>query len=322
MTALEAFCSSQLLSLHRLAHADFSAALETPRVVNRDALSQAVLEYSHGLGAPKAVLENAKLLAHPKSLTIMTGQQAGLLLGASYTISKAVDAILLARRYSSAERPVLPVFWVASQDHDAEEVRHAFLLDLSENQHQISLELPKGIPIGAILLEPAYLETILQHVQDFDAPEVFKTPMLEMLEKTFKASKTYSQWFSRILMYLLGNYGLLIVDPLHPSIAVLFTAGIQHELESPLASSAGIERAAVQLETIGLNPQLRRGEQATNLFLTGEDGQRRLLKFDGQQFLVDCAYTKAELLSILETSPWRLTPAAGLRSILADAVFP
>ncbi len=322
MTALEAFCSSQLLSLHRLAHTDFLAALQTPRVVNRDALSEAVLEYSLSLGAPKAVLENAKLLAHPQSLTIMTGQQAGLLLGASYTISKAVDAVLLARRYSSPERPVLPVFWVASQDHDSDEVRHAFLLDLSETQHQISLELPKGIPIGAIPLEPHYLETILQHLQNFDAPEVFKTPICEMLKTTFGASKTYSEWFSRILMYLLGNYGLLIVDPLYPSIAALFTAGIQHELESPLASSAGIERAAVKLEDFGLTPQLRRGEQATNLFLTGVDGQRRLLKFDGQEFMADHAYSKAELLSILESSPWRLTPAAGLRSILADAVFP
>jgi bacillithiol synthase len=322
VTALEAFCSNQLLSLHRLAYADFLAALETPRVVDRVALSAALLEYNQSLGAPKAVLENAKLLAHPQSLTIMTGQQAGLLLGASYTISKAVDAILLAQRYSSAERPVLPVFWVASQDHDAEEVRHAFFLDLSENQHQVSLELPKGLPIGAIALKPQYLETVLTHLREFDAPEVFKTPLLEMLQKTFEASKTYSEWFSRILMDLLGQYGLLIVDPLYPSIAALFTNGIQHELESPLASSVGIERAAVQLEEFGLTPQLRRGEQATNLFLTGMDGQRRLLKFDGQQFMAERAYTKSELSSILKTSPWRLTPAAGLRSILADAVFP
>jgi bacillithiol synthase len=322
VTALEAFCSNQLLSLHRLQHADFAAALATTRNVDRKALSAALLEYAKFLNAPKAVLENIRLLAHPESRTVMTGQQAGLLLGASYTISKAVDAVLLARRYSSAERPVLPVFWVASQDHDSDEVRHAFLLDLAETEHQISLELPKGIPIGNIALEPHYLETVLAHLQNFDAPEVFKTPLLEMLKKTFADSKNYSEWFSRILMVLLGQYGLIIVDPLFPSIATLFKNGIQLELESPLSSSLAIEQAALSLEQANLTAQLRRGEHATNLFLTGEDGQRRLLKFDGQVFTADHSYSRSELLSILESDPRRLTPAAGLRSILADSVFP
>lgn len=322
VTALEAYCSGQLLGLHRLHHADFAAALVTSREVNREALSAAVLEYSQSIGANKVVLGNAKLLAHPNSATVMTGQQAGLLLGASYTISKAVDAILLAQRYSTADRPVLPIFWVASQDHDSDEVRHAFLLDLSEQEHQISLELPKNIPIGNIALRPAYLETIMQHLQNFDAPEVFKAPLLEMLDTTFQASTTYSEWFSRILTHLLGQYGLMIVDPLFPSIAALFSGGIKQELESPLLSSQGIERAALTLEAAGLTPQLRRGASATNLFLTGEDGQRRLLKFDGQKFMADKSYSQADLLHILESDARRLTPAAGLRSILADAVFP
>ncbi len=322
VTPLEAYCQNHLRSLHRLPFGDFPSALETRREVNREALSAALLEYAQALKAPKAVLENIKLLAHPESRTIMTGQQAGLLLGASYTISKAVDAILLARRYSSAERPVLPIFWVASQDHDADEVRHAYLLDFSENEHQISLDLPKGIPVGAIPLEPHYLETVMRHLQDFDAPEVFKTPLLEMVSKTFKASKTYSEWFSRILNHLLGQYGLIIVDPLFSSIAALFKDGIKQELESPLLSSQAIERAASQLEAHGLNAQLRRGEHASNLFLTCSDGQRRLLKFDGKHFTADKTYEKSDLLAILETDPHRITPAAGLRSILADSVFP
>ncbi len=322
VTALEAFCSHQLLPLHRLKHADFVAALATTRDVDRITLSQAVVAYLESVAAPKTALENAKLLAHPASRTIMTGQQAGLLLGASYTISKAVDAILLAKRLSTPDAPVLPIFWVASQDHDSDEVRHAYLLDGSEQEHHISLELPKGMPIGAIPLLPEYLETIIQHLTAFDAPEVFKTPILEMLKTTFAASHNYSEWFSRILFALLGKYGLIIVDPLYPSIAALFVKGIQHELESPLASSQAIEQAAGQLESHSLTAQLRRAAQATNLFITGDDGQRRLLKFDGQVFSADQTYTKTDLEQVLHTAPHRITPAAGLRSILADAVFP
>jgi bacillithiol synthase len=322
VTPLEAYCSGQILHLHRLRFGDFASALETHREVNRPSLVAALLEYATDLGAHKAVLENIKKLEHPNSRTIMTGQQAGLLLGPAYSIYKAVDAILLAQKYSTPERPVVPVFWIASQDHDAEEVRQAHLLDLSETQHQISLELPKGVPIGAILLKPAYLEHVLHHLTAFDAPEHFKTPLLETLRQTFAKSQTYSQWFARLFDHLLGQYGLIIVDPMFPSIAALFTDGIKRELENPLASSISIEAAAQQLEQHNLHAQLRRGEHASNLFLTGEDGQRRLLKYNGEVFQAEREYSRHELEQILKNSPERLTPAAGLRSILADAVFP
>jgi bacillithiol synthase len=67
---------------------------------------------------------------------------------------------------------------------------------------------------------------------------------------------------------------------------------------------------------------LRGPPGATNLFLEGDDGERRLLKFDGARFLADRAYSRADLEAILEADPSRITPAAGLRPILADAVLP
>jgi bacillithiol synthase len=322
VTPLEAYRSAHVPDLHRLRFGDFSTALLTPRTVNRPALSAALLEYATHLNAPKAVLDNIKALEHPQSCTIMTGQQAGLLLGPAYSIYKAIDAILLAQKYSHPERPVLPVFWIASQDHDAQEVRHAHLLDLSETQHSIWLELPKGIPIGAIGLTPDYLQTVLHHLADFDAPEHFKSPLLETLRQTFAASATYAEWFARLINQFLGQYGLIVVDPMFPSIAALFEKGIRRELESPLASSASIEAAALKLEAAALPAQLRRAEHASNLFLTGEDGQRRLLKYNGEVFHAERNYQRQELERILKTAPERLTPAAGLRAILADAVFP
>ncbi|MFN3265956.1 MAG: bacillithiol biosynthesis cysteine-adding enzyme BshC [Deinococcales bacterium] len=322
MNPLEAFRSGQLLHLHRLQSGDFTSALETRRNIARPALVQALLEYALHLAAPKAVLENIKKLESEDAVTVMTGQQAGLLLGPAYSIYKAIDAILLAQKLSTPERPVLPVFWIASQDHDAQEVRHAYLLDLSEKAHTISLELPKGVPIGAISLEPSYLETVLHHLEKFDAPTHFKNPMLEVLRKTFAQSKTYAEWFARMLHHLLGQYGLIIVDPMFPPVAALFTEGIKRELETPLVSSASIEAAAHALEHAGFTPQLRRTPNASNLFLTGEDGQRRLLKSDGTTFYAEREYTRQELEAILHSNPTRLTPAAGLRSILADMVFP
>ena len=249
----------------------------------------------------------------------MTGQQAGLLGGPMYAVSKAVTAILLARAHTTEARPVVPMFWVASQDHDADEVRSATLLDLSEQLHTLNLPLPQGKAIGRIRLEESWLTQTLELLGAFDAPPEFKAPVLESVTRCFHLSSTYAEWFARLTLELLGSDGLIVIDPMHPAISPLFAPHIRHELKHPLESSRAIEDAAVRLEALGFHAQLRRTANATNLFLEDESLERRLLKVSGEQF--DAA-TRANLETVLDSDPSRLTPAAGLRPIIADATFP
>lgn len=324
MTLLEAYRSGALRDFHRLEPDAFQAALETPHASNREQLSAAVLEYLHSVNAPKASLENAKLLAHPESKVVMTGQQSGLLLGPVYTVSKAVTAILLARKHTTDERPVVPMFWVASQDHDADEVRSATLLDLNETLHSLSLELPAGVAMGKIALRPQWLESTLALLHDVQAPEEFKRPVLESVERCFRASHTYSEWFARLLLELLGTHGLVVVDPMHAAIAPLFVPHLKRELERGNASSAAIEDAAQRLEARGFKAQLRRTKDSSNVFFEDEQTlERKLLKVIGEAYNVDAQrYTCPELKRVLEADATRITPAAGLRPVIADATFP
>ncbi len=252
----------------------------------------------------------------------MTGQQAGLLLGPAYTISKAVNAILLARELDSEDRPVIPVFWVASQDHDVAEVASTHFLGLDEELRTLELDLPQNQAIARIKLEQAWLDQTLAFLNDIPATPEFKTWIADEVKSAFEASSHFADWFASILLRLLGNQGLVLFDPMDANLAPLFKAQIKHELSAPLASSQAIETAAKKLEGLGFNPQLRRAEGSTNLFLEGDDGLRRLLKFDGSQFMADRNYTCAELEAILEQDPARITPAAGLRPTLQDAVLP
>ena len=248
MTLLEAYRSGALRDFHRLEPDGFQAALGTPHKADRAALSAAVTAYLQAMGAPQAALGNAKLLGHPDSRVVMTGQQAGLLGGPMYAVSKAVTAILLARMHTTEARPVVPMFWVASQDHDADEVRSVTLLDLSEQLHTLSLPLPQGKAIGRIKLEEAWLTQTLEVLHAFDAPPDFKAPVIESVTRCFRLSSTYAEWFARLTLELLGSHGLIVIDPLHPAISPLFAPHIQHELENPLESSRAIEDAAVRLE--------------------------------------------------------------------------
>ena len=306
---------------------NFEAALAQPRPVDRTKLAAVLRRQAEHLGAPAAVFESLEKLEHPQSRTVVTGQQTGLLLGPLYTLSKAVSAFKLAVKLSTDDKPVVPIFWLATQDADSAEIDHAYLLDLDETLHRISLPLPEGVPAGRIALVDTWLQTIVRELQAFSGPEVHKQEVTDLLRRTAARAETFADWFGALLYELLGPQGLIIFDPLEPTAAELFAPLLRAELADPLRSGESVNAAAATLRELGYTPQLGRAEGATNLFLTEGDlskgGQRRLLRFDGATFETDAGhYTKADLLTRLEADPTCITPAAGLRPITQDAVLP
>ena len=335
MTSIQnGFLNGTLQDLYRLNPGDLKGAMSTPSSVDRAALVYALERYHTDLGtlgeregkklSPRAATLKSQLerLSHPNARVVVAGQQAGLLGGPAFCIHKAVDAILLARKLDSEEVPVLPIFWVASQDHDALEVKSTSLLDLDERSFHLTVALPQGVPIGNIALEPAWVESITHELEDFNAPEPHKRGVLERIKKAADGAKTYADWFSRLIHDLLAESGLIVLDPMHPDLAALFKPALSRELQNPLAGPELIEKAALNLLERGYTPALRRPEGSTNLFLTGDDGQRRLLRLEKKTFYADTAYSKEELEAILETDPRRITPAAGLRPVIQDTVLP
>ena len=322
MTPLEAFRSGVLRDFHRVAAGDLVGSLENTHPADRASLSAALEAYQRRIGAPNAALEAVKMLSHPNSRVIVTGQQAGLLGGPAYTFYKAISTILLARQLSTEDRPVVPVFWVASQDHDAEEVRETWLLDLEEREHHLQLPLKDGKSVGRISLEPGWVSAILQSLKAFKGQPDHQAWVLGLVEVAANGATSYADWFAKLISSILGPNGLVVFDPLEPGLAALFTPFLRRELDHPLAGPEAIETAAEKLEAQGFAAQLRRPPGSTNLFLECDDGQRRLLKFDGTNFLADRPYSRADLETILESDPSRITPAAGLRPTFADAVLP
>ncbi len=252
----------------------------------------------------------------------MTGQQVGLLLGPLYTLSKAVTAVNLAKKLSAEEKPVVPVFWLASQDGDSAEIDHAFLLDLDEDLHKLELPLPADVPAGRIGLENDWVERVTTSLQSVNAHGAYRDEAVDLLTRSAKRAETFADWFAAMLYNLLGDQGLVIINPLEPDIAPLFRSVVETELDRPRASSLAINEAGERLRDLGFAPQLGRGEEATNLFLE-EEGKRRLLRFDGREFYTESnLYTSDDLKKVLDEEPSRLTPAAGLRPVTQDAALP
>lgn len=316
----------ELSEFFALAPSDTQAALNLNRNSDHSALLDVLSAYAKKLNAPKQVFEQLELLKVPESRAVVTGQQTGLLLGPNYSLSKAVTAINLAKRLSTDEKPVLPIFWIASQDHDTEEIDNAYLLDFNEELHYLTIDLPKDTPAARIALQEAWLERLKIDIGAAKFHEVFTQDVNKLLEDAFAVSESYADWFAAILYRLLGQHGLIIVDPMQPDIAELFKPIFKQELEDPRVSVNAINDAARRLKAIGVEPQLGRGENATNLFLeeqTDQGFKRELLRFDGKTFFTEINhYSKEELFAKLEDDPRCITPAAGFRPVTQDYLLP
>lgn len=321
------YLAGEMAAFFELKPGDMAAALGRPLDRPRSALASALQAEAERLRAPTAVSTALARLAHPESRVVVTGQQPGLLLGPAYSLSKAMSAIRLAAALDSEEAPVVPVFWVASQDHDTAEVDHANLLDGEEELHRIEVRLAEGVPSGRAPLRREWRSAVIDSLQGVGGRPEFVRRVCSLVDESAQSAETFADWFVGLLYQLLGDDGLIVLDPARPGLAPFFGRVLERELSEPTATVEAIVSAGEELRGLGLEPQLGRGRQATNLFLEepGEDGlpRRQLLRYDGRSFATpESEYSAAELRAVLKDEPWRLTPAAGLRPVCQDSVLP
>lgn len=312
--------------LFELPPGDLGAALAVERHADRAALAAAMRSHAERWGAPEAVHDMLERLEQPGSIVVATGQQTGLLLGPTYSLSKAIGAIQLARRIDTPDRPAVPVFWLASQDHDGAEIDHAYLLDGEERLHRAKVTLPADMPAGRVPMHESMMAAVTETFDAMRPQPPCRAPVEALLRDTAARARGYADWFAGIMYRLLGSQGLLLFDPMDPAAAPLLRAPLERELARPEAGPATINEAARRLRALGLEPQLGRAADATNLFLEvdGAAGPRRvLLRYDGKDFRAEGErLSVADVRERLRQDPASLTPAAGLRPIVQDSVFP
>jgi len=215
-----------------------------------------------------------------EGLVVTTGQQPVLFGGPLYVLYKALGAIHLAERFEAAlGRPVLPVFWIGSEDHDWDEARHTFVLDLKNDLREISVEddddrMPAlhRRPIGEAL--GAALEAFLQFLPETD----FSAPWIGILRDAVEAEDTLPRSFERILRGLLEKRGLFFLQA-HEAGLKEHTAGLLlRELASARASEEALRAHADSITAAGYDLQVPILEGASNVFLEGPAGRERLMR--------------------------------------------
>jgi len=259
---------------------------------------------------------------------VTTGQQPGLFGGPLFSIYKALTAAALARRLEGiVGRPVLPVFWVASEDHDWEEVRRVSLPDLGNEL--VTLGLPDREGAGERPLHRMTLGSEIDEVRaaflDLLPPSDFRPGLEEDLASAYREGATLPEAFAELLRRQLASAGVFMLSPEHPEAQAAALPVLLAEAREAEARSRALEERSRALEEAGYATQVTILEGGANLFLEGARGRDRLfvegpgklrLRHEGR--VLDLETLAAEA----GADPALLSPNVLLRPVVESALVP
>ncbi len=290
----------------------------------RAEVAAALVRQQRARGAEGAAAR-AQALAEPDCLAVVTGQQAGLFGGPLYVLLKAAATLELARRLEQRQdRPVVPVFWVASDDHDFAEVRTVTALDpsgLIRTLRYAPREEPTGAPASAIVLD----DTIPQLVEDL-ARTLPASPdrdgVLALIAESYRSGETLAGAFAGLVSRLLPD--LVVLDPADSALKALATPVFVRELREASPVSRLALDAGQRLLAAGYHQQVPVRPGFLNLFLLFE-GQRRALALEGGAVEIRGTGERLSLeeaIRDVEREPARWSGGALLRPLVQDWLLP
>lgn len=292
------------------------------------ALAAALERQSRGFGAGPKMLENIDKL-RTGARAIVTGQQVGLLGGPLLTLNKAATAIARAKQATAATGVEhVPIFWLASEDHDIEEVDQVSLLAKNTVETlRLGLTQISDAPVGGVTFGEA-IGTVLDRASDL----LSYVPVTELLRDCYGAENaTFAGAFARLMTRLFSEHGLIVMDAAGRDFHALGTKALRAAIEQTEELEAALLARATELEREGYHAQVLVKPGASLLFLIGDaDGAktRQLLKrlpdgtWKAGSGSAAQGFTTAELLAILTEAPERLSPNALLRPVFQDAILP
>jgi len=295
----------------------------------RKAVTDILEEQNRGFSADEAAGENLRRLAKPGCFAVVTGQQTGLFTGPAFAFYKALTAIKLARTLTDRGLEAVPVFWLATGDHDLAEVNHCYVQDRDGNPQRVEYagEPPvRDAPVGTVRFSAA-MQSTLDSLAAFLPDSSGRAELLTALADCYRPGESMGTAFGRFLARLFARYGVVLVDPLDERLHALSARVFQAAVESAVPLGEAIAAQSRRLVESGYHVQVRVVENSTLLFhysagrrqaLRLRDGPRdaRFALPDGEPF------TQEELLARFREQPQVLSPNVLLRPVMQDALLP
>jgi bacillithiol synthase len=292
---------------------------------DRGTLADLLERQAAEFGASEAAKANiAKLRAGARA--VVTGQQVVLFGGPLLTVLKAATAVARAREATVATGvDHVPVFWMATEDHDLAEVDQVSLLTKTtvEVLHA-GLKVARAVPVGGVVPGPELISVLDR------ASELLEyAPVSEWLRECYLpqdgAHHSLALAFGRLIAKLFAAQGLIVMDAASREFHALGASTLRYAIEHAAELQKALIARSEELVSGGYHAQVLVAEGASLLFLLEETtGERVALRRSGEgQWKAGVrTYSSAELLEILESAPERLSPNALLRPVFQDTLLP
>ncbi|HXG88603.1 MAG TPA: bacillithiol biosynthesis cysteine-adding enzyme BshC [Vicinamibacterales bacterium] len=274
--------------------------------------------------APAQAKAAAAILADPRAVAVITGQQAGLFGGPLFTLLKALTAMKLAQRIAQEHGvPVVPVFWIDAEDHDWPEVSSCTVLDSESTSRTITLGDLAGagqLPIARLTLDDQ-ITAAIDGLQSALPDTEFRDGLIHDIRLAYRPGRSMSEAFGRWIETILGPHGLVVYDSSDAASKPLVRQVFARELSHPGETARRASQAGTALVEAGYHAQVTPHEGAVSLFYL--NGGREAVRYSDQRATVgDRETTLAALIDEVETAPEHFSPNVLLRPIVQDTLFP
>ncbi|TYS91043.1 bacillithiol biosynthesis cysteine-adding enzyme BshC [Rossellomorea aquimaris] len=295
------------------------------RQFEREDLAECISSYMESLPSSEKVEESLGKLRND-AVTVIAGQQAGLMTGPLYTIHKIISVIQLARQQEAElKHPVVPVFWIAGEDHDYQEVNHIYvekgskLEKVGYPERVVKKKMTSHITYNKTVMKK-WLHDILVMLGETEHTNQLSSDLTKMIEE----EEDIVRFFAHIVMSLFKDFGLLVIDSAYPLLRKLESRHFHHLIENSQSITDKVLEQQEEIRNNGYGTQLDISPIAANLFIQLQD-ERALLEREGNKFFEKNrgkAYSSLELLSILDESPESFSNNVVTRPMMQEWLFP
>ncbi len=288
---------------------------------DRNETAKLLLNFNRQFDADEAAITNIKRLKSEDALTIVTGQQLGLFGGPVYTFYKILTTIQQSRQLERAlDRPVVPVFWLADEDHDYDEVRSVNVLNSNGIE---AFSLPRdlsGMPVSEIEY-PDQLNELKKQLRSALVDTDFTGGLWNLIDECFIPERTFLKSFGSFISRLFSKHGLVLAGSNNRA--------IKHHTKQCLADSVrhtdaiheALKKQTEKLEDF-FHQQVKLYD--SHFFYLSESEGRTKINRDKKGWRTDNGrtWTTEQLLNEIDQKPEQFSPDVFLRPILQDKLLP
>ncbi len=280
-------------------------------------------EQARRFGAASEQLQNIERL-RKGAYAIVTGQQVGLFGGPVFSFYKALTAIKIAAGLTTAGLDTVPVFWLATEDHDLEEVNHAWMLDREGRPRMVKTEVKpqfEHAPVGDIAFTAEISKLVEETIAMLPEGESSEETAA-LLRDCYRPGATLGSSFGAMMTRLFGRFGVILMDPRDARLRQLAAPVFRKAIESAADFYHALDARNHELSSHGYHNQVYVSEETSLLFVR-VDGKRIPLRRAGGDFTLQGERTTREkLLADLDTHPEIFSPNVLLRPVVQDSLLP